>query len=736
MFMNAQPIQPGKDSWGSRHPLLILGIILIGTLAPFANKAIQTDDALFVWTGQWIQGHPFDFFGGKTNWWSSTIPMWVANWNPPLMSYFLAAIASIFGWAEIPLHVACIGAAFAAAAGIYALAKIWCPSPLLATVIAIFTPAFLVSSNTLMCDVQMLAFWVWSMAVFVRGLETEARWWFALAGVLAGLAILTKYSGAMLLPLLAAMGVLHKRKAGSWLIAVTVPVVIIALYEWLTARLYGHGLFSAAGHYAQSHRFGFPGGAAAKTMIGLAFAGGSLLPIFLLGPWLWRPRTWTIGGTAILAVLIGGFALYNPGLIHPWMDPAAWDNWALRLEVALLILAGLQLIFIAATDLWREQDITSLTLFLWIMGVLIFAGVLNWTVSARSFLPGAPAAAILAVRRLKTVNRNSNLPASLAAPICLAVIVALSLVATDYQTANATRSLAMRFATEYTAKGHQLWIEGHSGFQYYLQRSGGKSVDAENSLLEPDDIVAISWSSGSSIDLPPGSIGAVAIVLSDPPSWVNLCGANSYGLAGFYGADNGPVPFVIGRSQLSFFVAKVMCAVKYHTRPANEQEVVQYGAVPAFPKIDSSMKVELPPPDKPTVLKELRAAEKSQQAGQTADAVRSYRKVLNGNPNNAEALNNLAWMLTTASDPRQRNGAEAVKLAAKAVRLTQSRQPIMIGTLAAAYAECGDFSNAVANAEVARELSQLTGRKDIVEKNVQAENLYASGRKFNAGNGP
>ncbi|MGB2637492.1 MAG: hypothetical protein WAN32_00945, partial [Candidatus Acidiferrum sp.] len=35
----------------------------------------------------------------------------------------------------------------------------------------------------------------------------------------------------------------------------------------------------------------------------------------------------------------------------------------------------------------------STILVLWLVGVLVFATILNWTVSARSFLPVAPAAA-------------------------------------------------------------------------------------------------------------------------------------------------------------------------------------------------------------------------------------------------------------------------------------------------------------------------------------------------------
>ncbi|MGA2243340.1 MAG: hypothetical protein ABSH11_15050, partial [Verrucomicrobiota bacterium] len=87
-----------KKSWISEHPRFVIGVILVGCLAPFINKAIHVDDALFVWAGEWIQKHPTDFYGSEVDIWASAIPMWVANWNPPLMSYFLAGVAAVFGW--------------------------------------------------------------------------------------------------------------------------------------------------------------------------------------------------------------------------------------------------------------------------------------------------------------------------------------------------------------------------------------------------------------------------------------------------------------------------------------------------------------------------------------------------------------------------------------------------------------------------------------------------------------
>ena len=57
-----------------------------------------------------------------------------------------------------------------------------------------------------MCDVLMLAFWVWAVVFWVEGMERDDFWRLPAAGLLIALAALTKYFGACLIPLLAVYG--------------------------------------------------------------------------------------------------------------------------------------------------------------------------------------------------------------------------------------------------------------------------------------------------------------------------------------------------------------------------------------------------------------------------------------------------------------------------------------------------------------------------------------------------
>ena len=97
------------------------------------------------------------------------------------------------------------------------------------------------------------------------------------------------------------------------------------------------------------------------------------------------------------------------------------------------------------------------------------------------------------------------------------------------------------------------------------------------------------------------------------------------------------------------------------------------------------------------------------QAGRTAAALEEWRLVLRAVPDDVGVLAQAAWALATSPTASVRNGAEAVTLAERAVRLTGGREPSVLDALAAAYAEAGRFPDAVRTAERALELARQQG---------------------------
>jgi len=79
--------------------------------------------------------------------------------------------------------------------------------------------------------------------------------------------------------------------------------------------------------------------------------------------------------------------------------------------------------------------------------------------------------------------------------------------------------------------------------------------------------------------------------------------------------------------------------------------------------------------------------------GRQAEAIREYESVLRLEPSSAGTLNNLAWLLATADDPALRDCSRAIDCARRSVEAVRSAP--WLDTLAAAYAECGEFDLAV-----------------------------------------
>jgi 4-amino-4-deoxy-L-arabinose transferase-like glycosyltransferase len=552
-----------------RRPLLAIAVVLLLLLGPFLNKAVHIDDPLFVWSAEQILKHPADFYGFTVNWYGETSPMAAIDCNPPATSYIFAAVMSVCGERELALHAAMLLMAFAAAAGVFQLAKMWCDRPLLATLITIVTPAFLVSGTTLMCDVPMLAVWIWTVVLWDRALKSGSAWHYAGAAVLAGLAVLTKYSALTLLPLLPLAALLRLKKPGAWLAWLCVPVAIIAMYQLGTAQLYGHGLITAAANYASVTRFGLTGGWVDKTIIGLAYFGACLLPALPFVPWLWSKHQTLAGGALVLtAAVIITFASGIGRQFGPLF----------QVQMVLWVANGLHLLVLALTDLFRRRDLVAWLLGSWLGSGLIFAAGLNWTVSARSFLPVVPVVAMLMVRGLGAGSLAAMRPRMLFWPVSLAAAASLLVAMADGALANSTRAAANLVPTASPAPVSQWWFQGHCGFQFYFQKTGARPVDFSRSLLRPGEIIVMPSNNSNLASPDAADVESVATLEFPVCSWLSTVHAGTG--AGFYGAG-GLLPFVVGPAPAEkYFIMRVVRTLSFAAPEELNNQAWQLAASP------------------------------------------------------------------------------------------------------------------------------------------------------------
>ncbi len=109
------------------------------------------------------------------------------------------------------------------------------------------------------------------------------------------------------------------------------------------------------------------------------------------------------------------------------------------------------------------------------------------------------------------------------------------------------------------------------------------------------------------------------------------------------------------------------------------------------------------------------------------DAIEDFVEAILLDPNYASALNNIAWLRATCPTERYRNGTLAVGYAKRACELTSWNDFSRLDTLAAAYAQLGDFTNAVTYQEKAIALATNAAEKQELRSHLT---LYKAGKPY------
>jgi tetratricopeptide (TPR) repeat protein len=116
--------------------------------------------------------------------------------------------------------------------------------------------------------------------------------------------------------------------------------------------------------------------------------------------------------------------------------------------------------------------------------------------------------------------------------------------------------------------------------------------------------------------------------------------------------------------------------------------------------------------------------------GQVQQALVEWRAALRAQPNFLPALNEAAHVLAASPDASARNGAEAVALAERAVKLSGGHEAIYLDTLAAAYAEVGRFADAVATARRGLEIATSRDQSQLREGLAARLGLYEERKPY------
>jgi hypothetical protein len=481
-------------------PRFFLPLLLaIGCTALNACKAPLIDDTAYLTLARQISEHPLDPYGFKQFWYQYPVP---ANHvlAPPVQPYWLALGMRISGDEPTAWKLWLFPEMLLLAVSLQALLQRFArgiEAPLL--ILTMLSPAMLPGWN-FMLDLPALALSLTALKMFLRSLEKRSVICAVVAGVVAGLAAQTKYTGLLMPPVLmgaAFLSPIRRRDSGP-----TLPWrMVFGALAWIAAALvfvgwetfirwkYGesHFLF-ALGQTPDSWRekieFYFAKWRLLLPM--LILLGGLLPPAALLGcAGLLRDWRWM---TVPAGILVAAFA----ALIFVPIRESAWAGTDAPLASWVLgTLGGLSILVLALTILrqllrlyrsharvskrwWARLRLSPALWFLLFWLLTETGGFLVMTpFPASRRLIGFTLVATLLVGRLvsrtcRCERRRKNVWLAVVPGVALGLFFAGIDVADSRREPTAVREAA-RFIRQQdpTAK---IWFVGHWGFQFEAER--------------------------------------------------------------------------------------------------------------------------------------------------------------------------------------------------------------------------------------------------------------------------
>lgn len=510
---------------------LIIALVLAAAL-PFVDKPFHIDDTFVLKITDNILKNPLDPFAGDFDWFGHPTPIWKTTTNPPFISYFLAPIAALFGYSEIALHCGMMVFLLLIAWSMAVLSQRFAGGSIYPLLFILFSPAVMVSGNV-MRDIPAAGLSMAAIALFILGTDQENRRLLLAGSIAAGLAILTKYSAVIVVPVLLIYPFL-KRKLWVW--AWIIPALLILLV-WCLHNIVYYGQMHLV--YLTLHRPGDSGvGWVDKACGALAVLGGM---IYLLPALLWseaKSRRWIV----FMGCLPVGLGLFW-GIERRFYWDASGEYLLWALSGGLLLYVCLAEGLRRGVRYWKEGETEyagdSLFLFAWLCAPILFSILFVPFQAVRHQILALPPLMLLGWRALNGVYKEGWLLKILAGLLFAAqAAVGYMTAAVDYQHASAYPFFAQYAKENYVSADHQTWFVGHWGWKFYAEREGFRMRRAGDELPQPGDIVlwplrvhyGDCWS-----DLQDGS--AFRILESSPLEEIEWMSPIPLSVQNFYGAS-------------------------------------------------------------------------------------------------------------------------------------------------------------------------------------------------------
>ncbi len=488
--MTSSPTQPPT---ARRTAVALIAVALALTILN-GVKPLHIDDTFILRVAQQIAADPGDPYGFDIFWLQWPQPVY-EELTPPVLPYWWSAALVLFGEQVLLWKLWLFPFALLLTWSVYSLLRRFASGlelPLAA--MTVLSPAVLPGFN-LMQDVPAQALGLAALALFLRAGDRSVSWLAVASGLLAGMAMQTKYTAVAVLAAMLVHALLFRRVRPA---AVSVPLALALFFGWesFMALTYGQSMFVGQVRFGQ---FWYPRHLMVVPLLQLL--GGLLPAVALVAVSGLRARRAPVSLLALgLVVLFGLFFVF---------PLEGWSFHLLGLLVGIALGLAIRRLYHQAehADAASTRALWFLTAWLCVEVGVYFAT--SPFPAARRVL-GIVVVATLLVGRLAAPHGGRL--AAKGVRLAAGVGIALGLV---YQVADVRDAQAQREAVHRATRmigqaddDPEVWFVGHWGFQYYAERAGMRAVVPDRSLLAPGDWLVV-----------PDGVHRQEIVLTADDAW-------------------------------------------------------------------------------------------------------------------------------------------------------------------------------------------------------------------------
>lgn len=460
-----------------KSDFLVLCLLWLFATAINFDKAFHIDDTVHLEIAKWIISNPLHPMLGAINWSQNTAPFHQLN-QPHLYFYLLAVFGWLFGFGELATHLFQSIFTFICIILTYLIAKIVVPrQALIATILPLTSSAFVVGQN-LMTDVPLLALWLGFFYVLISSRITNESKRFLIAGAIAGLACLAKYSSLPLVFILLVYLIISKRQKLLWTLLMPIGILL----TWSLFNYLDYGAFHLLDRPISSFNFG----KLATMFLSWLICLGSVVvyaPIFLceihsktskLSATI-RNLTFLVFVISLAVLLFASTGLISEFLVDKFLKLLFLCNGSMiTLLLAYYFVVNLR-------PLLNGSNPPILLSYLWFALATVFIIFFSPFMATRHILLVLIPASLI----LFYYSKANSFPFGRAIGLGLSLALTIALGLSDRVWANFYREKAALIRKD--LPNANIYFTGHWGWQWYAKKAGMVQLESFNPQVKPGD---------------------------------------------------------------------------------------------------------------------------------------------------------------------------------------------------------------------------------------------------------